>query len=192
MKWVRLLQLSQTLGVNDIITAFSKHKPAYAFLLPPLQNSLCSVNPQKLWAASASASAIQTTALPFARVDHCHQRHSLPLAVGLKQQFVNLTETGRWQWADSSWEIEGAIIGRIRTDLSKEVCNYPNLNQTLPCTMWFLTCHRNMWCGFHSSWVGTNPALPCHSPLAETFVEREPESPTGSWHRYGWCHIMTV
>lgn len=33
MKWVRLPQLSQTLGVNDIITALWKHKPAYTFLL---------------------------------------------------------------------------------------------------------------------------------------------------------------
>ncbi len=48
MKWVRLLQLSQTLGVNDIITAFSKHKPAYAFLLPPAELSVLRQPPETL------------------------------------------------------------------------------------------------------------------------------------------------
>lgn len=101
MKWVRLLQLSQTLGVNDIITAFWKHKPAYAFLLPPPPAGL-SVLRQTPWNWAASASAIQTIVLPFSRVHHCHQRHSLPLTVGLKQQFGNVTETGRCRGAASS------------------------------------------------------------------------------------------
>lgn len=149
MKWVRLLQLSQTMGVNDIITAFWKHKPACASLLP-LQISLCSVKPQKVWAASASA--IQTTVLPFARVDHCHQRHSLPLPVGLKQQFVNLAESGRWRRADSSWEkLEQPSPGRSGRIWVQEVCSYPDLNQNSALHNVIFACHENMRRVSHSS-----------------------------------------
>lgn len=79
-----------------------KTQTCVRILPPPAEPSVLLQPPRN--SRGASASAIQTIVLPFARVDHCHQRHSLPLTVSLKQQFVNLPETGRSQWADSSWE----------------------------------------------------------------------------------------
>lgn len=83
---------------------------------------------------TASASAIQTVVLPFARADRCCQRHSLSPTVSQKQQAVNLTKNKERQCADC-WEPGASIVRKVRTDLSKKARNYPLLNQT--CTMWF-------------------------------------------------------
>lgn len=98
MKWVRLLQLSQTLGVNDIITAFWKYKPAYALLLP-LQRSQCSINHQKL--SSLSLSYLNNTA------GVCQNWPLFPKAPIASHWCVfSLTKTRAWQWAESCWGTE--------------------------------------------------------------------------------------